>query len=245
MSESRQKFPVAKGLFITGTDTEVGKTVVTGAIAKVMGDQGRKIGVFKPIATGCELRREGLVSMDAEFLAHCSDTESPLEEINPVRYLEPMAPSVAAKRTKREVDWEEIHQAYKNIIEKNDILLVEGIGGVMVPISEDYLVLDMMVDMGLPVIIVARSKLGTINHTLMTVEICRSRGVKVAGVVINGYQPDSADLAEQTNPEIIAEMTGLNILAITPYDKKVNVERGRLGADVLAAVRRVKWADLI
>ncbi len=241
----RQKFEPGRGFFITGTDTGVGKTVVTGAIARWLVQHGKRIGVFKPIATGCVRRREGLVSEDAEFLAFCSDSEFTLEQINPVRYREPLAPSVAAERSGRNLDWDEIHLSYRNLIEKSDLVLVEGIGGVMVPISRDYLVLDMMEDLKLPVIIVARPGLGTINHTLLTINACRSRGLEVVGIIINGYQPYKATLAEETNPRVIAEVARSNILTVIPYDKKTSIEKGRLGEETYAAIALVNWVDLL
>ncbi|OPZ97005.1 MAG: ATP-dependent dethiobiotin synthetase BioD 1 [Planctomycetes bacterium ADurb.Bin412] len=241
----RQKFPTARGFFITGTDTGVGKTVVTGAIARWLVEQSIRVGVFKPIATGCRREREGLVSADAEFLACCSRSEFALAQINPVRYHEPLAPSVAAERSRRDIDWDEIHLSYRNLTQKNDIILVEGIGGVMVPITDDYLVLDLMADLQLPAIIVARPGLGTINHTLLTVNACRARNLEISGIVINRYQADKATLAEETNPRVIAKIARTSILAITPYDKETNVEKGRLGQDALAAIAQANWMDLL
>ena len=110
-------FKQARGFFITGTDTGVGKTVVAGAIARCLLASGVRVGVFKPIATGCRRRREGLVSIDAEFLAHCSDSPFSLEQINPIRYAEPLAPSVAAERGNKQVDFGEMELAYSNVVD--------------------------------------------------------------------------------------------------------------------------------
>jgi len=230
---------------VTGTDTGVGKTVAAGAIAYCLRQGGIKVGVFKPIATGCELRREGLVSPDAEFLAHCSDTASPLEQINPVRFRAALAPLVAAERAKTDIPWEESQLAYQNIVAQHDLVVVEGIGGVMVPIQKDYLVLDLMIDLALPVVIVARSGLGTINHTLLTLEACRKRDLKVLGIVINQYQADRADLAEESNPRVIAEVGKVPVISIIPADAKTSLRSGRLGPDVITAVGLANWADLI
>lgn len=242
----RYRFDSCRGLFVTGTDTGVGKTLVTGAIGRHLLTTGRRrVGVFKPIATGCEIHREGLVSPDAEFLAHCSDSREPLEIINPIRYLEPVAPIVAVNRTGREIDWPKLQLSYRNIIENNDLVLVEGIGGVMVPLEEDYLVLDMMADMALPAVIVAASRLGAINHTLLSVDACRRRGIKVAAVVINLYNLDNSGLAEETNPRIIKQVGKLADIVVIPYDKTSCIETGRLGQDVLSAVGTLDWSDLI
>src|SRR3954452_9825000 len=120
------------GLFITGTDTGVGKTVVAGAIADWFRRRHRRVGVLKPIATGCEHRREGLVSEDAEFLAHCADARFPLDVICPVRYAEPLAPSVAAERARQPVDWDAVQRSLRSIEAGSDVMIVEGVGGVRV-----------------------------------------------------------------------------------------------------------------
>ena len=233
------------GIFVTGTDTGVGKTLVAGAIAKLLSQSGRIVGVFKPIATGCDSRREGLVSSDAEFLAHCSDCRHPLNDINPVRYREPLAPSVAAERSGRGIDFQEIQAAYHSLSADCDVLVVEGIGGALVPISPDYMLADLAAEMALPVVIVARSTLGTINHTLLTIEAFKSRSVRVAGIVVNGYPADGSTLAEETNPRVIAEISGKNVLTVIPYDNGSCVETGQLGEDVLTAAGLVNWLEVI
>jgi dethiobiotin synthetase len=241
----KHTFEPARGLFITGTDTDVGKTVVTGAIAAALVGRGVKPGVFKPIATGCRTTREGLVSQDAEFLSRCADSDLLLSQINPICYHDPVTPSVAIERTKREIDWQAMHLAYTNVRKSSDAMIVEGIGGLMVPLEEDYLLLDLMVDMGLPVVIVAPSRLGTINHTLMTLEICRSRQLRVVGIVLNGYRPETAGIAEETNPRVITEFGNIPMLAVIPYDKSTSVEKGVLGPDVAAAAAALDWREVI
>ena len=243
-NELAREFVGGRGLFVTGTDTGVGKTVVTGAIARCLSGAGVSVGVFKPIATGCEHRREGLVSSDAEFLAHCSNSGFSLEEINPVRYAEAVTPSVAVERSGRAIDWAGLGQAYGRISEASDVTLVEGIGGLMVPIEPGYLVIDMMVDMALPAIVVAKNRLGVINHTLLTVEMCRIRGLKVAGVVVNGYRADGASLAEETNPRVISEVGDVPVLAVIPYESETSVEQGQLGPSVRQAAEVADWAGL-
>jgi len=240
----KRQFEPAKGLFITATDTGVGKTLVTGAISRFLTRKGVRVGVFKPIATGCKLVREGLVSSDAEFLAHCSNSPFSLEEINPIRYHEPLAPLVAARLAGREIDWEELCLAYHNLTSKCEAILVEGIGGVMVPLEEGYLVVDMMAEMKLPVLIVSGSKLGSINHSLLTVSACQEAGLVIAGIVINSYNPEGKDLSEESNPKVITEITGIPVLTIIPYDKDSCVEKGLLGEDAWAAIKMVDWRGI-
>lgn len=244
MGENK-KFEKYPGLFITGTDTGVGKTMVTGAIAEQLARQGKAVGVFKPIATGCQVRREGLVSSDAEFLAHCCDSGFSLEQINPIRYHRDLAPSVAAEMSQKPIDWQALQLAYQYQGQNSDFVLVEGIGGVMVPLSKDYMVLDLMQDMALGVLIVARNQLGTINHTLLTIDACRNRGLKVVGVVFNQYHPDGADLAQETNARVIQETSGVSVLAVIPYDENSSVEKGKLGSEVIAATALVKWEEYL
>ncbi len=239
----KRHFPKIKGVFITGTDTGVGKTLVAGMIAGRLHELGYRVGVFKPIATGCRITREGLVNEDAEFLAHCAHTELPLEIINPVRYRDPLSPNVAAEREQRDIDWAAIELAFKNVADASDVVIVEGVGGVMVPLEKRYWVLDLMQDMALPAMVVARSRLGTINHTLLTVEACRSRDLTVKGVTINGYRTDSAELAEESNPRVITEVGRVRVISVIPYDKMSCVESGRLGDDIRQAGKLVRWDE--
>src|SRR5918999_1193461 len=170
------------GLFITGTDTGVGRTVVAGAIAHWFHRQGRRVAVLKPVATGCVRRREGLVSEDAEFLAVCADARHPLDLICPQRYAEPLAPAIAADRAKQPVDWEAVQRSVDLMSKGSDVMIVEGIGGLMVPLDAKHTVRDLARWLRLPAVVVARPGLGTINHTILTVDALRAAGVAVAGV---------------------------------------------------------------
>jgi dethiobiotin synthetase len=227
------------GLFITGTDTEVGKTVIAGAIANWFHRQGHRVAVSKPIATGCEKRREGLVSQDAEFLAHHANAQFPLNTICPQRYLEPLAPAIAAERANQPVEWNAIDSSIQSMSAKSDILIVEGIGGVMVPLAKKVLVLDMIGWLGLPTIVVARAGLGTINHTFLTVEALRKAGAKVAGVVINKYPPETPPVAEETNLRAIEKWGNVPVLCMVPEFKGPAIPN--LPGDVIAAVDPVDW----
>lgn len=232
------------GLFITATDTEVGKTLITGAIARLLRNAGKKVGVLKPVASGCRHDREGLVSADAEFLAVCAETEYPLSVITPVCYKTPAAPLVCAAIEQRPVDFEAIAAAYGYLCQTCDIVLVEGIGGALVPLTETETILDVAAAMDLPTVIVARPNLGTINHTLLTLAAVRQAGLPVAGVVINGYNAATADIPEETAPEVIARCGQTSILTIVPYDEDSSVERGCLGPTVLETMSLCDWEAL-
>jgi dethiobiotin synthetase len=192
--------PQLRGLFVTGTDTEVGKTIVAGAVARCLHRRGRSVEVFKPVATGCRRGREGLISADAEFLAACADSRRTLAEITPVRYAAALAPNVAAEREHRPVDLEGIFEQYRQLEGAAEVVIVEGIGGLLCPITDDFWVVHLARMMRLPVVVVARAGLGTINHTMLTLHAARSAGLEVAGVVINRYRLEPAVAQQLADP---------------------------------------------
>jgi dethiobiotin synthetase len=237
------KLPKSKGLFVTGTDTGVGKTVIAGGIARILAEGGVKVGVFKPVATGCRARWEGLVSADTEFLAACAKSNLDLATITPVGYRTPAAPVVSASRDGPPVDLERIAAAYRAVTKQCDVVIAEGIGGVRVPLTAEIDVLDLAAELALPVLIVARPDLGTINHTLMTIDCVRSADLEVAGVVINKYNAAAATVAEETCGEVIAACGAADVLAIVPFDEDVDIEQQRLGESIIETLKDVDWAE--
>jgi dethiobiotin synthetase len=235
--------PVARlpkpGLFVTGTDTDVGKTVIAAAIALSLRQAGERVAVLKPVATGCRRDREGLISDDAELLAAASDTSQPLDLICPNRYAEPLAPSVAARRTGRPIDYGAIDNAARLAAPLASVFVVEGAGGVLTPLDDRHTVADLAAAMGAPAVIVARSKLGTINHTLLSIDALRARGVAIAGVVLNGYPTDDVPVAEETAAAEIERHGRVVVLAIAPHEAFV---APHLPGGVLSAIARVDWA---
>lgn len=237
------KLPKKNGLFVTGTDTGVGKTLITGGISAVLRQQGLKVGVFKPIASGC--RNDGiLISDDTEFLALCAEAEYSLSVITPVTYKTPAAPITCVQIEGRGIDYEEIVAAYTYLCDHCDVVLVEGIGGVMVPLDAEHTVLDLAVEFNLPTVVVARPNLGTINHSLLTIEAVRNAGLPVAGLVISGYNAFEADIAEETSPEVICNFSGTNLLSIVPYDEESSVEKGCLGEGTVETLSFCDWQAL-
>ncbi len=237
--------PRARGFFVTGTDTGVGKTVVTAGLAAAMKRRGIDTGVMKPIASGCRRTREGLVSSDAEFLAQASDSPDPLSLINPIVYAEPLAPSVAARRARQPIEMEQVWQAWRVLRDNHQAMVVEGVGGLLVPLARKYDVADMAREFNLPLIIVARPNLGTLNHTLLTVEAAKHRGLEIAGIIINGFHGDTQDIAEETNPEEIMRLTRLPMLTIVPQDDETDPERGQLGEAVIEAFLPMDFRRLL
>ena len=233
--------PAVPGLFVTGTDTDVGKTVITAAIADWLYRAGLAPAVLKPVATGCIHAREGLVSEDAEFLAAAARTRHPLDLICPNRYAEPLAPSVAAERARRPVDWEAIDRSIRLMTPGAGAVLVEGAGGIMVPIDGRSTMLDLALALGLGVVVVARAGLGTINHTVLTVRALRQAGARVAGVVVNRYPADGAGPAEESNPRQIERLARVPILCIVPDEP---FAPPNLPDGITAAVGQVDWMKL-
>ncbi len=270
--------PRLRGLFVTGTDTGVGKTLIAGAIASRL-KLARRVEVFKPVATGCRGGRGGLMSDDAAFLAAMADSRRTLDEITPLRYKTAVAPNVAAAREHRPIDLEAMLEAYRSLQGKCDCAIVEGVGGLLCPISDDFWVIHFAKLTGLPLVIVARAGLGTINHTLLTLQVARQAGLVVAGVVINRYllEPSPGanlpagqagpkrrllrggdadaneelqfrrdeDLAMFTNPQQIAKLGKVDVLAIVPEENANSVEKVTLGPDTAFAISQVDWERLL
>lgn len=206
-----------KGIFITGTDTGVGKTYIATGIVKTLHSAGIDVGVMKPAETGCSLRSGKLVPSDAEALIQAAAVRDPLSLVNPYRFHAPVAPSVAAQLERKRIDPERILKSFRTLSQRHDTMIVEGAGGIMVPLAKGYLFLDLAEAMGLPVVIVARPGLGTINHTLLTIEALRARKIMIAGVVFNDGQGGQKGLAEATSPAVIEELSGVPIIGSVPY----------------------------
>lgn len=217
-------FNFPRSVFITGTDTGVGKTVVSAALAWILKRSGKKVAVMKPVQTGTN--SGGL--MDIEFIQKAVGINHPLDEVCPFRFSLPLAPSVAANLAGESIDLKKIHSAFYKLSLTHDTVIVEGAGGLLVPITETYLMSDLAFDWGLAIIIVARPSLGTLNHTFLTVESANARGLEILGTVINKFPPNP-DIAELTNPELVLKMTGKPVLGVLPFDPEISVEEGKIG----------------
>lgn len=199
------------GFFITGCDTGVGKTYVTVYLAKLFKKEGLEVGVMKPISTGPKSED------DALYLKRKLKLKDPIHLINPIHLKYPLAPYPAAQLQKRKLSLAPVFSAFRKLSKRHDCLLVEGIGGVLVPITRSYLVADLIKDLGFPAIIVARAGLGTLNHTLLTVEALRKRKIKISGIILNGFK--RKDPSEESNAEVIEELTGVPIMAKLKWQK--------------------------
>jgi dethiobiotin synthetase len=205
---------VNQGIFITGTDTGVGKTYVTALLLAELRRRGMRAAAFKPISCGTGGRR------DAEIYASIMNYELPLDVINPVYLRRPLAPSVAAKLERKRIDLQKILRVYRRLTSSYSVVLVEGAGGLLVPIRENYFVADLAKAMNLPLLVVARLGLGTINHSLLTVQHARTHGLKISGVILNDTVGGKRGLAEKTNIEIIPALCRAPLLGIVPHGKR-------------------------
>jgi dethiobiotin synthetase len=214
----------AQGLFITGTDTGVGKTVVTAAILAWLRLQGLKTGVMKPIETGVDNDCSSPANSDALFLMECGGIVDTLAEVCPIRMKPAASPYQAALIENRILQPETILSAYEKLSGRYDWMLVEGIGGVRVPVTRDYGVVDLMRDLGLPAVVVASTKLGTLNHTLMTLDTLKQNSIPVKGVVFSRTDPEMPDAIEQDQPRLIEELSGTRVLGEFPYIDNLSTE---------------------
>lgn len=207
-----------RGLFVTGTDTGVGKTTVTAAIAAALRADGLNVGVWKPVQSGAPL---GSGVTDAERMLRASGIDERPEAVAPFTFAAPLAPLLAARAEGVELTLAALSEAGEPLARRYDALLVEGAGGVAVPLTEDALVADWAAWLALPVLIVARSGLGTVNHTLLTAAYLRQRGLAIAGVVLNDGADNpaaggAADPSVAGNAELIERYGGLNVLGRFP-----------------------------
>ena len=227
---------MSRGLFITGTGTGVGKTYVAALIARALRAEGRRVGVYKPVASGCEARNGQLFSPDAIALREAAGQPATLEQICPQRFTAPLAPHLAARAEGQRVDSRLLRQGLAHWQAISDIVIVEGAGGLMSPLSDDDYNADVAAEFGFPLVIVAANVLGTINATLQTLITARSeeRGVRgersralaVAGVVLNSPASVADDPSVESNAEELGQRCACPLLAAVKhggeFDQQVN-----------------------
>ncbi len=206
-----------KPVFVTGTDTGVGKTVVTCALASFSALRKKlKVGVMKPLEAGCLPCCKDLLSRDALMLKEASGSSNELSLINPYCFESPLAPETASELEHVDVDLELLDRSYDQLKAGHQILFIEGAGGVLVPIARNFFYLDLMKRWGTRALIVARLALGTINHTLLTCACLKRAGVSIAGVILNDSE-GKEDLATKTNPEVLARYLDVPLLGVFPH----------------------------
>ncbi len=239
--------PKVKGLFITGTDTDVGKTWVSAGLTAVLRQRGVNATYFKPVQSGCPEQDGRPIPTDARLARELAGLAEPLEVLTPICLRLPLAPGVAAEQEGKTVDLEQVARALRELAGRYDYLLVEGAGGLYVPlVNMQFLVLDMIRWLGFPLLVVARAGLGTINHTVLTVKAAQQAGIPVPGVVINRY-PAAPGLAERTNPRVIEALTGVPVLGLVPEVAGIDKPegRGRFLAAMTEVCSRPGWEAVL
>ncbi|MGH7164315.1 MAG: dethiobiotin synthase [Nitrospiraceae bacterium] len=201
---------VFRGYFITGTDTGVGKTVVTASLARCLSQRGLSVGVMKPVETG---QPNGQVAdSDAERLRAASGTLDPIEVVSPYRFPHPLAPLAAARLAGVVINPDHLRSCYEKLARRYSAVLVEGVGGVMVPLSEDCYARDLIVRFKLPCLVVGRTSLGGINHALLTVEALRHHRIQMVGIVLNWpAEPVRDSTQAESTVELVRELGRIRV----------------------------------
>jgi len=218
----------SRGIFITGTDTGVGKTLAAAVIARLLRNRGIDVGIMKPVTSGCSDIDGRRLSDDAELLAWSAGCDPADTDIAPYRLAAPIAPSVAASMEGIRIDFGRIRDAFDRLAARHDFMIVEGVGGLMVPLAGGLMVADLIGCLALPALVIARPDLGTVNHTVLTCYAAKQLGIQVKGVIISNY-PETPDRAAESAPHLIGSLSGTPLLGIFHHvegeDRRVVVER--------------------
>lgn len=205
---------MSRGIFVTGTDTGVGKTIVAATLARMLRLRGVDVGVMKPVTSGCREEQGVLVSDDALLL--CRAAGVPCDgDVAPYLLREPLSPADAARIDGVRIDLVRIKESFARLAASHDYVIVEGAGGLMVPLAGGFLMADLARELALPLLVVARPGLGTVNHTVLTCFAARQMEIPVAGVIINNF-PARPGLAEQGASHQIGNLCGAPVLGVWP-----------------------------
>ena len=203
-----------RGLFVTGTDTGVGKTVVAGALCAALAARGERVAAFKPVVTGLD-EEVGEWPRDHELLAAAAGGRQAPSEVAPLVFGPPVSPHHAAELAGTAIEPLELAAAARSAAEDADALICEGVGGLLVPLTTGYLIRDLALELDLPLVVAARPGLGTINHTLLTLEAARTAGVEVAAVVMTPWPEAPSDM-ERSNRETIETLGDVRVCGLPP-----------------------------
>ena len=209
-----------RGLFVTGTDTGVGKSVLAASVCAALAARGERVAAFKPVVTGLD-DEPGEFGHDHELLASAANAGQAPEDVAPYRFGPPLSPHLAAELAGERIEPARLLEAAR----AHELLVCEGVGGLLVPITTGYLVRDLAIDLELPVVVAARTGLGTINHTLLTVEAARTAGLRVAGVVMTPW-PDEPAQIERSNRETIERLGAVAVSGLPHTDRERLAEAG-------------------
>jgi dethiobiotin synthetase len=207
-----------KSLFIAGTDTDVGKTYITAGLAVVLRKMDVDVGVMKPFAAG-SAQKKGYKSEDIEILSRAAHVSDPENLVNPQFFPIPASPYTAWKKLKTKPKIPTILSSFKKLSKLHDMILVEGMGGIMTPILKDYYITNLIKEMKIPTVIVTRSKVGTVNHTIMTVKMCEKYKIPIKGIIINNF--DEGYVVKDLTRDL-QNLTGVPVLGSIPFIKDMS-----------------------
>jgi len=213
-----------KSIFITGTDTDVGKTYITAGLGVVLQKMGVDVGVMKPFAAG-SAQKKGYKSEDIEILSRAAQVYDPENLVNPQFFPISASPYTAWKRLKTKPKIPTILSSFKKLSKLHDMILVEGMGGIMTPILKDYYITNLIKEMKIPTVIVVRSKVGTVNHTIMTVKMCEKYKIPIKGIIINNFDTGypvkelTSDLENLTNVPVLGSIPFIKDMSNTSLSR--------------------------
>jgi dethiobiotin synthetase len=233
------------GIFITGTDTGVGKTIVAAGLILALKQRGLNVGYMKPVESGCPVLDGEVVPQDVRFVRECTGINDDLDLMCPYRLKAAAAPSIASRLEDVHVDIGYIVDQYFQLSLMHEIVVVEGVGGLMVPLNNSDLVTDMVLQLGLGMLVVARPGLGTINHTLLTTHMAKMMGIPLSGVIINGFGREAIGLPERTNPDEIEHFGNVPVLGIVPWMKDLDYNACKPGSLLSEFVERVNFDPML
>ena len=209
-----------KPLFVTATDTDIGKTCVCAGLAYALKKSGIDVGIMKPFACGVK-QKIGFSSNDLTILTNAAMVDDAEDIINPFFFPIPASPYTAAKNLGVKIDVEHVMECFRKLDEIHDIVLVEGIGGIMTPILKDYAIIDLIKDLMANTIIVTSSKIGTVNHTVLTCNMCKNMNIPIKGLIINNFDSTGYPIPELERD--LSALTDLPVLCSLPHMKKFNL----------------------
>lgn len=211
-----------KPLFITATDTDIGKTYVCAGLAHSLKKLNIDVGIMKPFACGVK-QKTGFSSNDLTILANAAMVDDDETIINPFFFPVPASPYTAAKNLGVKIDIAHVMECFRKLDKIHDIILVEGIGGIMTPILKDYAIIDLIKDLDANTIIVTSSKIGTVNHTVLTSNICKNMNIPIKGLIINNFDSTGYPIDELERD--LNALTGLTVLCSLPHMKEFNLSK--------------------
>ena len=209
-----------KPLFVTATDTDIGKTYVCAGLAHALKKMDINVGIMKPFACG-DKQKIGFSSNDLTILANAAMVDDAEDIINPFFFPIPASPYTAAKNLGVKIDVKHVMECFRKLDEIHDIVLVEGIGGIMTPILKDYAIIDLIKDLMANTIIVTSSKIGTVNHTVLTCNMCKNMNIPIKGLIINNFDSTGYPIPELERD--LSALTDLPVLCSLPHMKKFNL----------------------